>query len=105
MIITDLEEYPVECFGTNTGKIEIFARGGTPPYLYKLDGGTFSGSNTISNLSTGTHTVVVRDANGWEAAQTSDIITQPKQMIVNYDLDAGNLTVNQIMVLVFMNTD
>ena len=64
LIITDLEEYPVECFGTNTGKIEIFARGGTPPYLYKLDGGTFSGSNTISNLSTGTHTVVVRDANG-----------------------------------------
>jgi hypothetical protein len=38
--------------------------GGSSPYEYSLDGGTFSGTTNYPNLSAGSHTVDVRDDNG-----------------------------------------
>ena len=46
---------------------------GIAPYSYSIDGGTFQNRTapfTISNLSSGTHTVVVQDANGCGNTET-----------------------------------
>ena len=70
----------VSCFGQANGSVTITAGGGITPYTYSLDGSpVFVAGNTFNNLSTGTHNVTVKDANGCTAG-TSVNITQPSQL-------------------------
>ena len=46
-----------------TGSIDIIASGGTPNYVYSLDGTNYNGVSLINNLSAGIYDVYVRDAN------------------------------------------
>ncbi len=64
----------VVCRGDNTGYLEVEVNGGTPPYTYNWSN-TATGAN-ISNISAGTYTVTVTDANG-STATASDTITEP----------------------------
>jgi gliding motility-associated-like protein len=54
----------ITCFGANNGTVTVTSSGGTPTYLYSIDGGAFGASATFSGLTPGAHTVSVRDANG-----------------------------------------
>ncbi len=48
---------------TDNGSISITATGGTPPYMYSIDGGITFGTNPlITNLSDGVYNIVVSDA-------------------------------------------
>jgi gliding motility-associated-like protein len=51
------------CVGA-TGELEVLVSGGTSPYSYAINNGTFQPSSTISALSAGTYTVQVQDAGG-----------------------------------------
>lgn len=52
------------CNGNN-GNISIIANGGTKPYQYSISElGGFQNSNIFNNLSPGSYSVVVKDANG-----------------------------------------
>ena len=62
--------------GTTT--LTANAAGGTSPYSYSLNGGTFQSSNTFT-ISAGTFTVSVRDANGCTATSAAVVVTQPVQ--------------------------
>lgn len=58
----------VDCFGENTGSIQINASGGVGSYQYRLNNGSwtnFSGANShaITNLSAGNYQLRVRDGN------------------------------------------
>ncbi len=66
---------PVKCNGGATGGSTVTAGGGTPAYTYSWapSGGT---SATATNLTAGTYTVTVKDANGCSITATA-IITQP----------------------------
>ncbi|MEZ4722570.1 MAG: T9SS type A sorting domain-containing protein [Flavobacteriales bacterium] len=70
----------VQCFGGNDGSASITASGGTPGYSYAWNtGATVS---TISNVTAGTYTVTVTDANG--CTNTSAMsITQPQVLNAN----------------------
>jgi len=52
------------CPGVNNGTITVTPTSGTGPYQYSLDGGAYQTSNTFTNVSSGTHFVVVKDALG-----------------------------------------
>ncbi len=58
---------PATCATVNNGTITISSSTGAGPFMYSLDGGAFQAIPafpfTISNLSPGNHTVVVRDVN------------------------------------------
>jgi len=53
----------VACFGESTGNVTIAGSGGTAPYEYSLDGGSYQSSGTFSDLSAGDYTITVQDAN------------------------------------------
>ncbi len=53
----------VSVFGGNDGNVTVAGSGGTPPYQYSLDGGTFQISGTFGTLTAGSYTVTVEDAN------------------------------------------
>ncbi len=84
-----------DCFGASTGSINAAVSGGTPPYTFSWlpSGGS---SNLASNLSAGTYTLNVLDAN-----QCSDVdtfmVSQPDVLNVsitenNYLLSVSSLT-------------
>jgi hypothetical protein len=73
----------VDCYGENTGSIDLTVIGGSAPYTYAwvaASGGVVpvgqSGLQDLSGLVAGTYNVTVTDASGCQA-MTSVVITQP----------------------------
>src|SRR6266404_5726885 len=64
----------VGCFGGSTGSVTVAGSGGTSPYTYAIDGATFGNSGAFSNLSAGSYTITVKDANGCTTTQPVTII-------------------------------
>lgn len=71
------------CSNAN-GSITLSANGGTPPFLFSINGGaSFSATNFFGQLLPGNYKVVVRDANNCEEASTVIITDQPGPRIIN----------------------
>ncbi len=63
----NLETMESPCYGDDQGMIMIPSiDGGTPPFLYSLNGNPFSSTNIYNNLSVGDYEVTIQDANGCE---------------------------------------
>ena len=72
----------ISCFGSANGSISAMGSGGTSPYVYSIDGTTFSSQSVVNNLSAGIYTVTVKDVNG--CLQTfNTTITEPTQVGVS----------------------
>ncbi len=89
----------VPCFGGSTGSITVTGWGGTSPYVYSFNGGTYGNSGTFGSLSAGTDTITIRDA----VMDVYDIIitiTEPDELEVSvsgedvhcYGAATGNVT-------------
>ncbi len=63
-----------ECLGGN-GEATIDVIGGNPPYTYNISGGTFSDVNSFTGLSSGNHSIGIKDV---EACSVTLTITIPK---------------------------
>lgn len=50
--------------GLSNGVVVVNATGGTSPYTYKLDNGSFQAANAFNGISAGNHNVTVKDAPG-----------------------------------------
>jgi hypothetical protein len=61
--------------GECDGELEISATGGTAPYTYSIDGGSFSGTFTFTNLCSGFYTITVKDADGNEGSLYVEVFT------------------------------
>ena len=64
----------VPCFGDATGSIDLSHTGGTSPYLYKWSNN--EATQDISQLTAGTYSVTITDANGCTTVLTQ-VISQP----------------------------
>jgi hypothetical protein len=64
----------VSCYGGNNGSASVYATGGTAPYTYSWS--NTDNTSTTNNLSAGTYSVNVTDANGCTYS-TSATITEP----------------------------
>ncbi len=85
---------PVDCYGDNTGSMQVNVTNGVPPFNYIWNNGTIiSSSNqteTYSNLVAGPASVVVEDANGCQAI-TTQLITEPAEGV-----QVNNISVKDI---------
>jgi gliding motility-associated-like protein len=68
----------IMCFGDSTGNASVLASGGTPGYTYSWapSGGT---NSTASNLTAGTYTCTITDANGCVVTRVFTL-TEPPQV-------------------------
>jgi hypothetical protein len=66
--------YNVVCLGDTNGIVDLTITGGTAPYSYQWNNG--ASTQDIYDLSAGTYSVIVTDANGCTAAY-SGIVTAP----------------------------
>jgi len=90
-VIASLNGTNASCAGINDGRVVVTASGGTTPYTYNWDPGNPNGqgTDTISNLSGGTYTVTVTDANGCNAVQ-STTINQPSAITLSATVNNAN---------------
>jgi gliding motility-associated-like protein len=63
-IITNFNGQAVSCVGSEDGRVEANANGGTPGYTYEWNTTPVQTTAQISGLGVGTYTVTVTDANG-----------------------------------------
>lgn len=74
---------PTSCNGTSFGQIFVMATGGTLPYSYRiLPSPTYQSNNTFTNLSAGTYTIEVKDANN-NFSLTAATIEAPSPIIAS----------------------
>lgn len=90
--LSDLKTTPPRC-GTANGEVTVVANGGTGALTYSLDGTTYQTSPQFRNLSAGTFTVRVRDANGCEANRA--VTLPPSKALVLLSTDAQATTCGQ----------
>lgn len=65
LVVSASQTQDVNCFGGNEAEITVNVGGGTPDFMYSLDGVNFQSSNVFQNLTAGTYTVTVQDADGF----------------------------------------
>lgn len=73
----------VSCFGGNNGSINAIASGGTSPYSYSWNTSPVQLTTTANNLSVGTYTLTVQDANLCVTNITASI-TQPSPLSIAF---------------------
>lgn len=85
--------------------LSVAASGGTIPYAYSLNGGTFQSANSFTNVLAGIYTVVTTDANGCSTSQ-SITINQPLTGKGNFSISiAPNYSTNYFILDVSNYTD
>jgi hypothetical protein len=70
------------CHGGD-GEIKITATGGTSPYKYSIDGGSYQSGNTFT-VKAGTYSVTVEDANGCTKTLSGIAVTQESAMDISH---------------------
>jgi gliding motility-associated-like protein len=66
----------VSCKGGSNGIITFGGSGGSAPYTFKIDNGTFQNTSTFSGLTAGVHTLTIKDLAGC-GNDTVVTITEP----------------------------
>ncbi|HET7115027.1 MAG TPA: T9SS type A sorting domain-containing protein [Hanamia sp.] len=82
----------VSCQGAD-GSITVTGSGGTPAYLFNLDGGSFSSNNFFTGLTAGEHSVSVKDANSCMVSLPNITISNASPLSVGINqVNPGNCT-------------
>lgn len=79
----------LSCNGSQDGTISASASGGTPGYLYSINGDNFYPTGDFSELSAGSYTVTIKDVNGC-SAYIPAVLTEPASIAAS--ITTGNST-------------
>ena len=84
----DLQVFDPLCYGGTGALILGEVTGGTPPYMYSIDGGqSFYSTTAYNQMQPGNYTVLAQDANGCETPVLSAQIVEPAEVVVDLGLD------------------
>ncbi len=92
-LIPNASSTNVSCNGGNNGSVTVALTGGTTPYSYLWSDANTGTTATVSNLTYGTYSVTVHDANGCSAT-ASVIISQPAAFLYVSAGSASSVTCN-----------
>lgn len=67
----------ISCFNGSDGEIELNPFGGTPPYTFNWNSGTYL-TKDINNLTAGNYTTVITDANGCTNSNSLTLVAPPQ---------------------------
>lgn len=81
------------CNNANDGSLTANVSGGTPAYMYSLDGENFQASPTFAGLAAGIYTVIVLDSEGFTQMTNSVTITNPPLLTASASIDVDEITV------------
>jgi gliding motility-associated-like protein len=81
LVYDSLKAENVLCFGDTSGKVTIYASGGTPAYSYTNDIKPYGTSNVITGLNVGNHLIRLRDANNC-LNDTTIKLTEPTKLLL-----------------------
>ncbi len=83
----------ISCFNFNDGSLTVMVEGGSSPYEYSLNDGSFQDSPSFENLSEGMYICQVRDADGFIIESNSITITNPQAISGTLEVSARDLEV------------
>ena len=75
--------FPITCYGGADGALDVNVTGGTTPYTYKWSNGETT--DKISDISSGTYTISVTDANNC-ISKSEPLVSDPPQITFTTDL-------------------
>jgi gliding motility-associated-like protein len=94
LLITNVTSQPTSCQGASNGGFTITATGGRVPYYFSVNNGPIQLGNTFTNLSEGSYTITVSDADGCTATATNAVLDGlPFELVV--DSQSGALCAGQ----------
>ena len=82
-ITLTLTPQAVSCNGGSNGTVTAVAGGGTPAYSYTIDGVTVQSGGVFTGLTSGAHSVIVRDLNNCPLTVTTTV-TQPTALALTF---------------------
>ncbi|MDX2134435.1 MAG: M12 family metallo-peptidase [Saprospiraceae bacterium] len=83
LFVSAVQSGTIDCAGDATGAITVSAAGGTPPYLYTLNGVDFQDINVFANLPAGSYAITVTDNNSLTAETNVVLIDEPAPISVS----------------------
>ena len=91
------------CLNNAGGSIAVDAvLGGTPLFLYSLNGSSFSSTSVFSGLTAGVYELVIRDVNGCEW-QESIVLLEPEELVVDLGPDIELVLGDSVRVEALVN--
>lgn len=84
----------ISCYNADDARIVVQVSGGTMPYEFSLNGGSYQSINAFDDLGAGSYSVIIRDAQGLVRNTNTIVIENPEEIIVDISLDVNDLTVN-----------
>ncbi|MCE7996801.1 MAG: hypothetical protein HEP71_32875 [Roseivirga sp.] len=88
--IINIFPFDVTCFGGADGSLSAAVTGGTQGYTYSLDGVNYQTSPIFNNLTVGSYTYFVKDANGCVISQAATVTTQATEITAFYSATAAS---------------
>lgn len=77
----DISTKNITCHNGEDGEIQVFARGGTPFYQYQLDGASWKSGALFRKLSSGAHTIQIKDQKQCVWDSTLTLFAPPKPIL------------------------
>jgi subtilisin-like proprotein convertase family protein len=84
----------ISCNNANDGRLQVSVDGGTPGFLYSLNGGNYQSSPVFNGLAGGSYTVTVLDSEGFTQTTNAVTITNPTAINATTTVTDNVITVN-----------
>lgn len=84
LVVSNVTHTNMNCFGSNSGSIDITVSGGTAPYSYQWRNASnivIATTEDIANLNVGSYSCIITDANGCTLSIPATTITTNPQLV------------------------
>ena len=103
-LVENITAQATSCLETEDGRLELNPTGGTPPYMYSLDGNRFQPNNRFIGLSAGTYTTYVIDSKGCISTSPNTAIDPGDVLLLEIASETENLAIGDSTILTALAT-